>query len=68
MAKFDTQKHTLHLRSGDFDFIATTFAARNLSASYVIREIVSRFVDDLKLKLQQMEKESEENDSAGGPT
>ncbi len=38
-------KHTLFLRKGDFDFLADRFP--RLSASRVIRKVVSNFVDKL---------------------
>jgi len=52
MAKFETKKHTLFLRDGDFEFLATVFEHKNLKASYVIRQLVSRYVDSLKAQMK----------------
>lgn len=42
------QKHTLHLRRGDFDYIDSVFRGKNVSASHVIRSLVSKFVDSIR--------------------
>ena len=60
MPKFDFKKHTLHLRDGDFDFLATVFAQKQLSPSYVVRTLISEYVDKLKAQLEQQEKETED--------
>lgn len=44
----DLHKKTLNLRRGDFEYIAGAFATRNVSASYVIRAVISQFVDQLR--------------------
>lgn len=44
--KSDIQKHTLHLRTGDYEKIATYVP--DLPTALVIRRIISRFVDNLE--------------------
>lgn len=53
MPKPDLKKHTLFLRDGDFDFLTVAFSARGLPASYVIRDVVARYVDALKAQVQE---------------
>lgn len=49
-------KHTLHLRKGDWDRLATLFP--ELSTSLVIRKIISNFIDkDGRNASMQMEVE-----------
>lgn len=48
MAKTDLHKHTLHLRAGDWDYIAARYSPKGHHTSAVIRSVVSRFVDALK--------------------
>lgn len=43
--KGDLQKHTLHLREGDFAYIESVFRPKGVSTSLVIRTIVANFVD-----------------------
>lgn len=44
------KKHTLHLREGDFEFLADYFASTTQSPSGVIRQVVSVYVDKLQEK------------------
>ena len=44
--KTDLQKHTLHLRRGDWDFIETVGGPNGIATSVIIRTIVSNFVDE----------------------
>lgn len=48
MAKPDLQKHTLNLRSGDWDYITARFSTQGKDTSSVIRAVVSSFVDTMK--------------------
>ncbi len=41
--KSDLQKHTLHLRTGDFDRMGQLFP--NMDSSTAIRTLLSRFID-----------------------
>lgn len=45
MDKPELQKHTLHLRAGDFDKITIHRARRGIPASMIIRRLVSAYVD-----------------------
>ena len=47
------QKHTLHLRKGDMDFIKS-IAPRG-RASELIREIVARFVENIRKQQSETE-------------
>jgi hypothetical protein len=47
MPKVDLKKHTLNLREGDYARINDVFAKDGISASFVIRRIISRYVDGL---------------------
>ena len=44
----DLQKHTLNLRTGDYERIKDVFDPKGIPASRVIQHIVSKFVDNLK--------------------
>ena len=64
MPSEELQKHTLHLRRGDFDYIGDVYAEKGVPASVVIRTIVSKFVDNIRAAstppaetLAQVEKE-----------
>jgi hypothetical protein len=46
--KADLQKHTLHLRLGDWDYLASIYKLQGLPTSVVVRTIVSRHVDELR--------------------
>ncbi len=48
MANENLQKHTLHLRKGDFEFLEGAFHARGVPPSIVIRKLVSKLVDSLQ--------------------
>lgn len=48
MPKVDLQKHTLNLRSGDWDYITARFHPKGKDTSTVIRSIVSKFVDAIR--------------------
>lgn len=50
----DLQKHTLNLRAGDYEWLMDTYAAKDVTASMVIRMIVSKFVDNLKNKHEKI--------------
>ena len=46
------QKHTLHLRAGDIDYIKALVPEGK--ASELVRKLVSRFVDSTKTKDEQV--------------
>jgi len=48
--KKDIHKHTLNLRTGDWDYIESVFYPQGVATSTVIRTIVSNYVDGLKSK------------------
>ena len=50
MPKILTQKHTILLREGDYQRISEVMAAKDMKAATVIRMIVSRFVDNMKIE------------------
>lgn len=41
----DLQKHTLHLRSGDWDYLESIFKPNGIPTSVAVRSLVSQFVD-----------------------
>ena len=41
-------KHTLNLRDGDFDYLATVYGPAGMEASVAIRTIVAAHVDRLR--------------------
>ena len=45
------KKHTLNLREGDFEQLELFYGPKGISASLVIRTLVSRRVDSLLAKL-----------------
>ena len=47
------QKHTLNLREGDFDFIASRCAGTSQNASQVVRRVVSTYVDALRRQAEE---------------
>lgn len=57
----DTQKHTLHLFSGDYAKIQEIHQADNIGAAYVIRRIVRKYITDweksVKTKIKHVELE-----------
>jgi len=53
MAKDDLQKHTLHLRRGDWDYIESIFRPNGIATSLVVRTLVSRFVDTKKIEARR---------------
>lgn len=57
MPRPDFQKHTLRLRSGDFAFIEDTCTGSELTATEVIRRIVSAYVDQTRKRLQSKSEE-----------
>lgn len=52
--KADLQKHTLNLRSGDWDEIEAWAKPEGLSTSEVVRILVSNFVDKRRKQLPQV--------------
>lgn len=48
MSNPNVQKHTLHLRKNDFDFLTEVYKPNGVSASAVIRQLVSRHVDQIR--------------------
>jgi len=56
MSKVKLQKHTLNLREGDVEAIRDAFPKKG--AAFVIRSVVSRFVDQLNPALSDEEIQS----------
>ena len=50
--KADLQKHTLHLREGDWDYLESIFKPNGIATSVAIRSIVSNFVDEKRRQEQ----------------
>ena len=48
MARSDLQKHTLNLRTGDYDYLSRFYHSRGVTAADVIRSIISQHVDALQ--------------------
>jgi hypothetical protein len=42
------QKHTLNLRTGDWDYLDSVFGPQGISTSTVIRRLVAQTVDHLR--------------------
>jgi len=49
MGKIPLRKKTLNFRDGDWDYLEEKYQAKGLSVSVVIRAIISRHVDALKI-------------------
>lgn len=47
MTKLELSKHSINLRHGDYARIDSYALQNNLKAAYVIRTVISRFVDTL---------------------
>ena len=43
--KADLQKHTLHLRRGDWDYLESICKPNGLATSLAVRTLVSQYVD-----------------------
>lgn len=56
--KINTHKHTMHLRTGDWDYIESIFKPHGIATSVVIRTLVSNYVD---AKKRQEEKDEPVN-------
>lgn len=48
--KSDLQKHTLHLRSGDWDYLESIFKPNGIPTSVAVRTLVSQYVDKQRRK------------------
>ena len=48
--KADLQKHTLHLRVGDWAYLESIYKPNGLATSVAIRTLVSTHVDGMKAK------------------
>ena len=48
--KADLQKHTLHLRLGDWAYLESIYKLNGLATSVIIRSLVSNYVDELRAK------------------
>ena len=48
--KADLQKHTLHLRLGDWAFLESVYKLNGLATSVIVRTLVSKHVDELRAK------------------
>lgn len=49
------QKHTLNLRSGDWDYLESVFGPQGIQTSAVIRRIVAQTVDHLRAQETQLD-------------
>ena len=49
------KKHTLHLRTGDWDYLESVYKRDGIPTSLVIRKIISNVVD----KMRELEKDRE---------
>lgn len=49
------QKHTMNLRAGDFDFLASVCEPRGVQPSVLIRQVISKYVDKLKEQIGEQE-------------
>ena len=43
--KADLQKHTLHLRSGDWDYLESICKPNGIATSLAVRTLVSQYID-----------------------
>lgn len=48
MPRDELRKHTLNLREGDWDYLVTVFRPQGVDVSFVVRKIVSNYVDELR--------------------
>lgn len=55
----DLTKHTLNLRRGDIDYIATIAQANGIPSAFIVRRIVSDYVDKMRAKESPMKFEGE---------
>lgn len=55
----DLSKHTINLRRGDIDYIATIAQANGIPSAFIVRKIISNFVDKMKAKEEPMKFEGE---------
>lgn len=56
MSNPEITKHTLNLRSGDWDFIESIFKPRGVATSIVVRSLISRYVDEARKNEQPITK------------
>lgn len=55
MADSDLQKKTLNLRAGDWDFISGIAKSNGLDTSYIVRRLVSKFVDESRAQINEQQ-------------
>jgi hypothetical protein len=48
MARDDLQKHTMHLRAGDFEYIGKLYNPRGVSTANAIRKLIANYVDQFR--------------------
>jgi hypothetical protein len=46
----ELSKHTINLRAGDIDYIATIAEVNGLTTSFIVRRIISDYVDKMRDK------------------
>lgn len=46
----DLQKKTLNLRQGDWSYLDSIYESQGIPTSYIVRNLVSQFVDGIKSK------------------
>lgn len=52
--KADLQKHTLHLRAGDWDFLESMFKPNGVATSVAVRTLISNYVDKKRAEESRM--------------
>lgn len=62
MSKVPLQKHTLHLRKGDWEYLQSVYGHIDRPVSSVVRQIVSTFVDNLKAAEEGVDEQLENGD------
>jgi len=48
--KANLQKHTLHLRLGDWSYLESVYKLNGIATSVIVRTLVSKHVDELRAK------------------
>lgn len=61
MSALDLQKHTLNLRSGDWEIIEAVAQPRGIATSFIVRTLVSQYVDQIKRKIDLPAGQNEPN-------
>lgn len=51
--KGNLHKHTLNLRKGDMDYLESMYKPKGIASSFVVRTLVSQYVDRMREAEQQ---------------